>query len=307
MDNNALLTDRAIPAAYYQLFEEVSPYFEDKTIAIWGTRELGAIAKQILEDLGYTCAFFVSSRPKINTYCGLPLYTPDLLDIKKHYVILATGAQEVRWFMGTNGFEEEKNYFRIDTNWHNDIDFFGYSVGRGTYGYQKLDPFGKNIKRIGRYCSIHPAVTICPNHALNFVTTHPMLYDTHYMPPSRKMWQIGRSTVAQDELADKNGLIEIGNDVWIGANVCILPGVTIGDGAIIGAGAVVTHDVEPYAIVGGVPAKTIKYRYTKDMIESFLRIKWWDWPVEKIEENAELFYDPELFCNFFDKQFVLDK
>ena len=77
----------------------------------------------------------------------------------------------------------------------------------------------------------------------------------------------------------------IGNDVWIGSNVIILPGVKVGDGAILSAGAVVSKNVEPYSIVGGVPAKHIKYRFPKAMREAFLRIKWWDWPVEKIKEN----------------------
>ena len=84
-------------------------------------------------------------------------------------------------------------------------------------------------------------------------------------------------------------------------NAVIMSGVKIGDGAIIGAGAVVTKDVEPYAIMGGVPARLIRHRYPKEMIDAFLRIKWWDWRIEKIEENLELFYQPELFCEIFDK------
>lgn len=87
----------------------------------------------------------------------------------------------------------------------------------------------------------------------------------------------------------------------------LLPGVKIGDGAVVGAGAIVTRDVEPYAIVVGVPARTIKYRYPMKMIASFLRIKWWDWPIEKIEENFELFYQPELFCDVFDPQQSAEK
>lgn len=94
-------------------------------------------------------------------------------------------------------------------------------------------------------------------------------------------------------------LVEIGNDVWIGANVTILSGVVIGDGAVIAAGAVVNRDVEPYAVVGGVPAKRIKYRYHQEIIQALLQIKWWDWPIKKIEESVELFYDPELFCKRF--------
>ena len=91
----------------------------------------------------------------------------------------------------------------------------------------------------------------------------------------------------------------IGNDVWIGANVSILPGVYIGDGAVIAAGAVVTKDVEPYAIVGGVPAKVIRYRFSPKEIYILLKIKWWDWSVEEVERNIELLYDPVKFIAAF--------
>lgn len=82
----------------------------------------------------------------------------------------------------------------------------------------------------------------------------------------------------------------------------LLPGIKIDDGAVIGAGAIVTRDVEAYAVVTGVPARRMKYRYPKNLIDSFLKIKWWNWPIEKIEENFELFYQPELFCKLFDNQ-----
>lgn len=81
------------------------------------------------------------------------------------------------------------------------------------------------------------------------------------------------------------GDIIIGNDVWIGYEAVILSGVTIGDGAIIGARAVVTRDVPPYTIVGGVPAKAIKKRFSEDTISSLLSLQWWDWSQEKIAEN----------------------
>ena len=91
----------------------------------------------------------------------------------------------------------------------------------------------------------------------------------------------------------------IGNDVWIGWHAIITPGVSIGDGAIIAAGAVVTHDVPPYAIVGGIPAKVIRKRFSDDMIEKLLKIKWWDWSDEKIMENYAYFYQPEKFVAKF--------
>lgn len=90
----------------------------------------------------------------------------------------------------------------------------------------------------------------------------------------------------------KNIPVVIGNDVWIGANVSILPGVHIGDGAVLAAGAVVNKDVEPYEIVGGVPAKHIKYRFDAEQRKILLSVKWWEWPHEEIERNIEMFYNP---------------
>lgn len=88
--------------------------------------------------------------------------------------------------------------------------------------------------------------------------------------------------------------IHIGNDVWIGADVKILEGVKIGDGAIIAAGAVVTKDVEPYSIVGGVPAKKIRDRFTTKQIEFLLKLKWWNKDLEWIKKHANLFRDIDL-------------
>lgn len=83
----------------------------------------------------------------------------------------------------------------------------------------------------------------------------------------------------------------IGNDVWIGSNSTVLGGVHIGDGAVIGAGAVVTKDVPPYAVVGGVPAKIIKYRFSPEKIEKLLQDKWWEWDDNAIKQNSEYFMD----------------
>ena len=81
----------------------------------------------------------------------------------------------------------------------------------------------------------------------------------------------------------------IGSDVWVGSNSTILGGVQIGDGAIIGAGAVVTKDVPPYAIVGGVPAKIIRYRFSQEKIAELLQLQWWTWEDEKILKEKEFF------------------
>ena len=134
---------------------------------------------------------------------------------------------------------------------------------------------------IGNYCSIAPDVKIGQSHhSIDYVTTSQKISSIN----------IGYS------LLKKRAIIE--NDVWIGANVVILEGVSISDGAIIGAGAVVTRDVPPYAIVGGVPARIIRYRFSQEIIDSLLRIQWWNWDVEQIKSRQSDFYgDIESFVN----------
>ena len=87
----------------------------------------------------------------------------------------------------------------------------------------------------------------------------------------------------------------IGNDVWIGSNVIIPGGIQIGTGAIVATGSVVVKDVPPYAIVGGNPAKIIRYRFSKEQIDVLLGSEWWNWPIEKIRQQVDEFSDIEKF------------
>ena len=93
---------------------------------------------------------------------------------------------------------------------------------------------------------------------------------------------------------DNKGDIVIGNDVLIGYESVILAGVTVGDGAIIGTRAVVTKDVPPYTIVGGVPAKPIRKRFSEDTIAALLKLQWWDWPEERIRANLDAIQSGQL-------------
>ncbi len=275
------------------------PWIEGRELVIWGTRDQAAIAREVLESFRLQCRFFVSSRPRTDTFCGKPLCTPDALDVKKHYVIVTTMAEEVRLLLKNSGFEANRDYMRLldHSIWHEDMEYNGCWVGRGTYGYDTLrddDLLGQCVSRIGRYCSINGTARIQQNHKMDFVTTYPIAYLAPIIA-NEEIFSMESKVKLKGERS------EIGNDVWIGANVTLIEGKNIGDGAIIGAGAVVTHDVEPYAVAGGVPARVIRYRYPKEMIDAFLRIKWWDWPVEKINANFEFFYDPKRFCEMFDR------
>ena len=133
---------------------------------------------------------------------------------------------------------------------------------------------------IGKFCSLSWNLSIgAANHDYSRTTTHSFLYAPEF----------GFIDEPNHNYNHFDSPCNIGNDVWIAANVCICRGVTIGDGAVIGAGAVVTKDVPPYAIVAGVPARIIKYRFDENIIEKLLEIKWWDFPDDIIKKNIYLF------------------
>lgn len=132
---------------------------------------------------------------------------------------------------------------------------------------------------IGKFCSIACGARFLfnsANHTMTSLSTYPF-------PLFFEEWGLDRKDVATSW--DNKGDIIIGNDVWIGYEAVMLAGVTIGDGAIIGTRAVVTKDVPPYTIVGGVPAKPIRKRFSEETVSALLEIKWWDWPKEKIAQN----------------------
>lgn len=132
---------------------------------------------------------------------------------------------------------------------------------------------------MGKYCSVACGakfVFTSANHSFKSLSTYPF-------PIFFAEWGLDVKDITK--AWDNKGDIVIGNDVWIGYEAVVMPGVTIGDGAIIGARAVVTKDVEPYAVVGGVPAKAIKKRFDDETIQKLLSLRWWDWPDGKVREK----------------------
>lgn len=157
----------------------------------------------------------------------------------------------------------------------------------GAYTYVEI---GSRISRadIGRFCSIAPysLIGMAEHPARGFVSTHPAFY--RHAP--RNGWDI----VDKDQHEELRRTY-VGNDVWVGAGATVRGGITIGDGAIIGAGAVVTRDVEPYEIVGGVPAATIRFRFDEATRHALLRSRWWDRDLEWIRQHASDFRDIDHF------------
>jgi chloramphenicol O-acetyltransferase type B len=150
----------------------------------------------------------------------------------------------------------------------------------GEYSYLSEGAHAGSVN-FGRFCSVG-AGFMCGfgDHPTDFVSTSPVFFSTRR--------QCGVS-FAEKNYFEEYKEINVGHDVWIGNRVYLKDGVTIGNGAIVAAGAVVTRDVPDYAIVGGVPAKLIRFRFPQPIIEELLQIKWWDWPPEKLREARTLF------------------
>ena len=192
------------------------------------------------------------------------------------------------------------------TRFNNRTVFHGYNkiqadvcvanseIGRYTYIGER-----SNLQNclIGAFCSIarDVAVEAYTHPTRGFVSTSPVFFST--------LKQCGKSFVSENRFTEHLSIegynAIIGNDVWIGSQALIIGGVKIGDGAIIAAGSVVTKDVPPFAIVGGVPAKVIRYRFNDDEIKKILKIQWWNKSEEWLLKNKDFFSSIDVFlkCN----------
>lgn len=270
----------------------------------------GVACSDVLADAGLDVSMYVDNRfSEKQCFMGKEVCSPSLLTPNKYFVVVAISSfdAEPDAFLLSRGFHEYEDYVRvIDSEQfiHDDLIYKGVPIGRMTYGYKELLASHPIASRIGRYCSINATARIWINNPTEYITTSPIL--------DHRTFCSYEEYIRRREMCDKYGKhfnnhplensplrdnkpVEIGSDVWIGANVILLPRVCIGDGAILAAGAVVTKDVPPYAIVGGAPAHVIRYRFTDEQIDFLLKLRWWDWTKDQVEENIELFYQPAKF------------
>lgn len=160
----------------------------------------------------------------------------------------------------------------------------------GKHSYISANSLIRNTT-VGRFCSIGPNVKIGlgQHPTQEFVSTHPIFYS---------LKKQSGNTFAQKQLFSEETRVTIGHDVWIGAGAIILDGVSIGNGAIVAAGAVVSKDVAPYAIVGGIPAKIIKFRFSDEEILNIQAFNWWNKDDAWLRKNAAIFCDKNEFLAF---------
>jgi len=231
------------------------------------------------------------------------------VDRARHYVVAVTD-DDIEDFLADEQsgafahvsdylvFEDEGGELPFERECH------GVRVGRETYFGDGIVGACKNgyIESIGHFTSISGSADMGVNHQLGMVFTSDDIAEL-FTEENKALFERETRSDRRHPYAYGKERMTIGSDVYIGANAFINASkvTKIGDGAVIGAGAVVLEDVPPYAVAVGVPARVKRYRFPPDMVETLLRVKWWDWSAEEINENAGTLMSLEAFGRKFAK------
>lgn len=288
----------------------------EKKLILYGCGEIG---RQWLERLGTDCVYAYSDSDTDligKMVHGKNVFSMDeLRDIKDEALIFISTSlrykREIFSRLQKNGLE--KNVIGIPymskelhIDWYTQIDTETTLEGKnalqpgaqvtkcriGYASYVSTNSVLYNVK-IGKYTSVGPNVRVIRGQhpTRTFVSTHPIFYSTQQVIGKTF---VNENTFDEYRYTDEGYIAEIGNDVWIGDGVTIMEGVSIADGTIVAAGANVVKNTEPYSIIGGNPARVIRYRFSRDDIEFLQVLQWWNKDHKWIEEHAHCFKDVEL-------------
>lgn len=192
---------------------------------------------------------------------------------------------------------DEKTEFEGRNSLGRNTNVKGTVIGFGTYiGADSI----LNQSSIGKFCSISKNVEIVlNNHPTNYISTHPAFHrSNNKLLKNISLDFCSVSLFDEFKFVDGGNQIVIENDVWIGCNVILMPGIKIANGAIVAAGSVVTKSVEPYTIVGGVPAKVLKKRFHDEEVEYIMKSKWWNLDIFTLKSNHQSFTSLASFKSF---------
>ncbi len=220
------------------------------------------------------------------------------IDCASHCLILACTNQDIYEILKTSvrKYFPKENIAELPSMTSPFEIWWKTKIGKHSYG-----PICRNhllIESIGAFCSFAPGTEVVFNHESQYLTTSPIIYrgatEGKFIPFTefKNLPYYIEGIQPKQERLKQVKRIKIGNDVWLGQNVLITNYADIGNGVIAGAGAVITKDIPDYAVVTGVPAQIIRYRYSPEEIKNLNRIAWWDWSDEKIKENYDDFYLP---------------
>jgi acetyltransferase-like isoleucine patch superfamily enzyme len=268
----------------------ISKYAGNRYIVCYGCGKNALSVYSEMRSIGIIVDFFVDIQHQlVKRFAELPVESPNYITKEQHYIILTPSmpvSTQIEQELNKMGFRVWLDYYPYYKEGVSvDFEYDGVPIGKYSYGYTSLDGvMGVNnhfnmINRIGRYCSINERAYVHGSHYLDKLST----YTFSFLPPP------------------PHHRLVIGNDVWIGVNAFINSSKVnrIGDGSIIAANAVVNSNVPDYAVVAGVPAKVIKYRFNDNQIDVLNRVKWWEWDDDKILENKIMFEKPEVFFEKF--------